>query len=71
MLLPAVGESSPFMPCQVLSLVKSVSSQVCLCLESVWIFGLHFVNKLHLGSSLRSPSVDCSLQLLSSSSVDV
>ncbi len=32
-----------------LSLVKSVF---------VWMFGLHFVNKLHLGSSLRSPSVD-------------
>ncbi len=41
-----------------LFLVKSVSSQVCLCLESVWIFGYHFVNKLHLGSSLHSPSVD-------------
>ncbi len=47
MLLPAVGESSPFMLCQ-----------VCLCLESVMTLGYHVVNKLHLGSSLRSPSVD-------------
>ncbi len=48
--------------------VKSVSSQVCL----VWMLGYHVVNKLHLGSSLRSPSVDsitrldfhaCELQL--------
>ncbi len=54
MLLPAVGESSPFMLCQVC--VKS--SQFCLCLESVWMLGYHVVNKLHLGSSLRSLSVD-------------
>ncbi len=39
MLLPAVGESSPFVPCQD-------------CLDFT------FINKLHLGSSLRSPSVD-------------
>ncbi len=32
--------------------------QVCLCLESGWMLGYHVVNKLHLGSSLRSPSVD-------------
>ncbi len=35
------------------------SSQVCLSqIKSVWMFGYHFVNKLHLGSSLCSPSVD-------------
>ncbi len=36
---------------------KSVSGQVCLCLDYVWISRL-FINKLHLRSSLRSPSVD-------------
>ncbi len=49
MLLPAVGESSPFVPCQ-----------VCLC-SSLSLFELcldfTFINKLHLGSSLHSPSV--------------
>ncbi len=38
MLLPAVGESSPFMSCQ-----------VCL-LSSLIMFGFHLLNKLHLGS---------------------
>ncbi len=46
MLLPAVGESSPFMPCK-----------VCF-MSSLSMFGFHIVNKLHLGSSLHSPSVD-------------
>ncbi len=54
MLLPAVGESSLFQakPSQ------AKSSQVCLCLDYVWMFGYYYVNKLHLGSSRRPPSVD-------------
>ncbi len=47
--------------------VKSVSSQVC-CKSSLRLFGFHDVNELHLGSSLRSPSVDslhrCSLSVI-------
>ncbi len=53
MLLPAVGESSLFHATS--SLFHVESGQV----KSVWnMFGYNFVNKLHLGSSLRSPSVD-------------
>ncbi len=53
MLLPAVGESSLFHATSSLFHVESVQ------VKSVWImFGYHFVNKLHLGSSLRSPSDD-------------
>ncbi len=44
MLLPAVGESSPFMLCQVC--VKSSLSLFGVCLD-IWIT---LVNKLHLGS---------------------
>ncbi len=43
------------MLCQVC--VKSSLRLFGSCLD----FGFHYVNKLHLGSSLRSPSVDCSL----------
>ncbi len=57
MLLPAVGESSLFMPSQVCLL-----SSLCQVKSSLSLFGCHHVNKLHLGSSLRSPSMDCSLQ---------
>ncbi len=53
MLLPAVGESSLFHATSSLFHVEFVQ------VKSVWImFGYHFVNKLHLGSSLRSPSED-------------
>ncbi len=43
MLLPAVGESSPFMLCQVC--VKSSLSLFGVCLD-IWIT---LVNKVHLG----------------------
>ncbi len=51
MLLPAFGESSLFHATS--SLFHVESGQVKSSL-----FGYHFVNKLHLGLSLRSPSVD-------------
>ncbi len=47
-------------PCLCHATLAICSSQV-----SVWImfgFCITFVNKLHMGSSLRSPPVDCMLQ---------
>ncbi len=61
MLLLAVGESVHAMPCHAMP-CHAMPCQVCLCqvksvfvLDYVWI---SFVNKLHLGSSLCSASVD-------------
>ncbi len=54
------AKSGLFVPSQV------CSSQVCSSQVSVWImfgFWITFVNKLHMGSSLRLPPGDWSLQL--------
>ncbi len=41
-----------------MSLFKSSQVKSSQVKSSLSLFGLHFVNKLHLGSSLHSPSVD-------------